>query len=117
MGEHGRAVFQDWGCTTTCRCPQQSTVRPAAADSRSLTSCGGLAAIARRMSGTRFCREIASHDEIAGRLALVLAEAYNAARLELSGPVSAVRQGSAELEADPTAAILSNMIKCNLLGR
>jgi hypothetical protein len=96
------------------RCPQQSTVRPAAADSRSLTSCGGLAAIARRMSGARFCREIASHDEIAGRLALVLAEAYNARGWSCGCPV---RQGSTELEADPTAAILSNMIKCNLLGR
>ena len=92
MGEHERAVFQDLGCTTTCMplSPTlQSTVRPAAADSRSLTSCGGLAAIARTTSDARFCREIASHDEIAGRLALVLAKAYTTAarpRLELSGP-------------------------------
>ena len=66
------------------------------------------------MSGARFCREIASHDEIAGRLALVLAEAYNARGWSCGCPV---RQGSTELEADPTTAILSNMIKCNLLGR
>lgn len=68
------------------------------------------------MSGARFCREIASHDEIAGRLALVLAEVYNTA-LHARGWSCPVRQGSAELEADPTAAILSSIIKCNLLGR